>query len=68
MGLVSGSLANHFAGPVLGLAQGPSWWQGHLLAKMDSSTQDSGSLVVSSLQLTPPKFSWLVFTAAPCSL
>ena len=69
MGLASRlSLASHLSQPVLGLVQGPSWWCLHLSAKMDSSAKDSGRLVVSSLLLAPPKSSWLVFKAAPCSL
>ena len=69
VGLVSGlSLADHLAWPALGLAQGPSWWHVHLSAKMDSSTKDSGRLVISSLPVAPPKSSWLFFRAALCSL
>ena len=46
MGLVSGwSLANHFAWPVSGLTQGPSWWRAHCSTEMDSSEKDSGRLV-----------------------
>ena len=69
MGLVSGlSLASHLAWPILGLAQGPSWWRPHLSAKMEATAKDSGRLVVSFLLLAPLKFSWLVFRAARSSL
>ena len=48
MGFVSGlSLARRLARPILGLAQGPSWWPVYLSAK------DPGRLVVSSLLLSP---------------
>ena len=58
MGLVSGlSLASCLVQPLLGLAQGPSWWRVHLSAKMDSSAKDPGRLVVSFLLLAPPKSS-----------
>ena len=50
-----------------GVAQGPSWWHRHLLAKMGSSAKHSGRLVVSSLLLAPPTSSLLVFRAAACS-
>ena len=67
--LVSGSsLTNHLARVVLDLAQGPSWWCGHLSAKMDSGAKDAGRLVVSSLLPAPPTSSGLVFRAAPRSL
>lgn len=66
MGLVSGlSLADHLAQPVVGLAQGPSWWQMHLSAKMDSRAKDLGRLVVPSLLLAPPKSSGLVIRTGP---
>lgn len=68
MGLVSGlSLAIHLAWPIFGLAPGPSWWQVHLLTKMDPSAKDSGMLILSSLLLAPPQFSQ-VTGAAPHSL
>ena len=61
-GLVSRfSLANCPAWPLLGLAQGPSWWHMHLSAKMDSSVKNSGRLVVSFFLLAPLKISQLVF-------
>ena len=59
-------LANHLTQPILGLGQGPSWWQVHCSAKMDSSTKDSGKLVISSLLLAHPRLS--VFRVAPDSL
>ena len=69
MGLVSGlSLANHFARPRLGLAQGPRQWHVHLETKMDSSAKAPGRLVVSSFLLAPFKLSRFVFTAARSSL
>uniref|UniRef100_A0A8D0Y932 Abhydrolase domain containing 4, N-acyl phospholipase B n=2 Tax=Sus scrofa TaxID=9823 RepID=A0A8D0Y932_PIG len=69
MGSVSWlSPANRLAQPVLGLAQGPSWWHLHLSAKMESNAKDAGRLAVSSLLSAPPKFSPLVIRAAPCSL
>ena len=62
MGLVSGlSLANHPAWPIFGLTQGPARWFTHLSDQMDTNTKDPGRLVLSSLLLVPPKFSWLVF-------
>ena len=69
IGLVSGlSLANCLARLVLGLAQCSSLWPSYFSAKMDSSTKDSGRLVISSLPVAPPKSSWLFFRAALCSL
>lgn len=57
--------------PIFSLTQGPSKWRVHLLAKMDSSVQDSGRLVgqyygagISSLLLAPPRFSRLVFSSS----
>ena len=73
MELLSGLfLANHLAQPILGLAQGPSWWCPHFSAKMDSSTKDPGRLGVSSFLLAPPKFlvslwgSTMFLTRASC--
>ena len=60
--------ANHLAQPLLGLAQGLSWWHMLLSAKVDFRVKDSGRSVVSSLPLAPPKCCQLVFRAAPCSL
>lgn len=53
--IVSGQL------PVLGLTQGPPWWQRHLSAKIDSSSWEAGCLPPRA----PPKSSGFVFRAAP---
>ena len=48
--VVSGQLS---CSPIFGLAQGPSWWYMHLLAKMDSIAENSGRLGKAGCLLSP---------------
>ena len=69
MGFVPGlSLANSLAQATLDLTQHPFSGCVHLSTKMDSSSKDSGRLVISALLLPLPRSSWSVFRAAPSSL